>query len=109
MRRAMARISLISVFLLGACVVGPQADLQDGWEQMKAEDWPAARATYEGLLVDYPTNPYAHLNLGFVYQELGEFDKARVHYEAAIQYGKTAEVTSIVEEGKVTPTITMPL
>lgn len=68
---------------------------------MLAKDYSAARDVYEGIIVEHPENPYAHLNLGVAYQYLGKSDLARQHYEAAIANGGNAEVTRVVEEGSV--------
>lgn len=73
---------------------------------MLAKDYPAARAHYESMLEEYPENPYAHLNLGVAYQRLGETGPARRHYEAAVEYGGSAEVSRVAEEEGAAPRTT---
>jgi len=106
MRRFFARsVTIIALFLAG-CATGAGADLKKGWELMLAKDYPAARDVYENMLAEYPDNPYAHLNLGVAYQNLGNTDLARRHYEAAIEFGGAAEVTRVVQKGEVISHVT---
>lgn len=87
---------------LGACAPsGADAELKEGWELMVAKDYPAARDHYEAMLTEYPDDPYAHLNLGVAYHQLGELDLAKRHYEAAIAEGGNAEISMVAEEGSV--------
>lgn len=92
--------------VLSGCASGASSDLERGWKLMLAQDYPAARVHYESMLADYPTNPYAHLNLGVAYQQLGEPDRAREHYEAAIEHGGSAEVTRVAEREDIEPRTT---
>lgn len=73
---------------------------------MLAEEYDTAAQHYESVLVDYPDNPYAHLNLGVAYQRLGKNELARQHYEAAIATGGEAEVTQVAKEDGVAPQTT---
>ena len=96
--------AVLSVFLLTGCTglgSGASPELKRGWELMVAEDYATAAEHYENMLKDYPDNPYALLNLGVAYQRLGEFDRARPNYQAAIEHGKTAEVTRVAEKAGV--------
>ena len=102
----MARQSILGVAalvaLLGGCAVsGEHAELKEGWELMVANEYAAARDHYEALLVDYPGNPYALLNLGVAYEELGDTGLAREHYEAALANGANAEIAEVAEKGQV--------
>lgn len=97
---------LVSSLLLAGCATGASKELEDGWKLMIDADYAGARDHYEGMLADYPENPYVHLNLGVAYHQLGNVDLARQHYEAAVQYGESAEVTRVVEKGEVAPTTT---
>lgn len=110
MRVSVKRGAAIIAFLLAGCAGDPGSDagvgLEQGWGLMLAKEYPAARDHYEGMLVEFPTNPYVHLNLGVAYQRLGNRDLARQHYEAAIAYGAEAEVTRVVKEGEVAPSVT---
>jgi Tfp pilus assembly protein PilF len=102
----MARSVTILALLLAGCATGTSPELKKGWEFMLAKDYPAARDVYESVLTEYPDNPYAHLNLGVVYQNLGNIDLARQHYEAAVAHGGSAEVSRVVQEGEVIATVT---
>lgn len=97
MKRFAAIGLMTTALLLSGCASGPSAELEKGWKLMLAQDYAAARDHYESMLVDYPTNPYAHLNLGVAYQQLGETELARQQYEAAIEHGGSAEVTRVAE------------
>ena len=98
-------VTIVALVLAG-CASGPSTDLAEGWELMLAEDYATARDHYEAMLVEYPENPYAHLNLGVAYQRLGETGPARRHYEAAVEHGGSAEVTRVAEEEGTAPRTT---
>jgi Tfp pilus assembly protein PilF len=85
----------------GLITAQSRAELQTGWELLVARDYVTARDHYEAMLVDYPRNPYAHLNLGVTYNELGETELARRHYEAAAVEGEDAEIAEVVEDGEI--------
>jgi tetratricopeptide (TPR) repeat protein len=106
MQRFIARGVTVLALLLTGCASGPSAELEDGWEFMMAQNYPAARDQYKAILTEYPDNPYAHLNLGVAYQTLGEFDLARQHYEAAIANGGEAEISRVVLDGAVDAQVT---
>ena len=96
--------AVLSVFLVTGCTglgSGASPGLKRGWELMVAEDYAGAVQHYEKMLEDYPDNPYALLNLGVAYQRLGEFDRARPNYQAAIEHGKSANVTRVAEKSGV--------
>lgn len=88
--------------LLSSCVASEEhVELKRGWELMVANEYADARDHYEAMLVDYPENPYALLNLGVAYQELGDTDLAREHYEAALANGANAEIAEVAEKGQI--------
>ena len=101
--RTLVTLGIAALGLLGAACApsGPQAELKQGWELMVAKDYVAARDHYEAMLAEHPDNPYAHLNLGVAYHQLGEPDRARAHYEIAIAEGGSAEISMVSEEGSV--------
>jgi tetratricopeptide (TPR) repeat protein len=101
MKRILAPCLTVLSLLLFSCTTGVSAELRDGWKLVLAEDYIGARDKYEAVLVKYPDNPYALLNLGFVYQKLGDYKSSREKYEAAIVHGGNAEVTQVVVEGSV--------
>lgn len=94
-------LALISGIALSGCATAEREDLAEAWRYMLAEDYLGARDAYEIILLNDPQNPYAHLNLGFAYQQLGMYDAARPHYESAIEYGGSAEISQVVEEGEL--------
>lgn len=98
MRRFIALGVTMAALFVAGCASGPSAELRKGWELMVAEDYAAARDQYEAVLVEYPNNPYALLNLGVAYHRLGETERARANYQAAIEHGGNAEVTQVAEE-----------
>jgi tetratricopeptide (TPR) repeat protein len=106
MQRFLACCVTILALSLTGCATGASTELRDAWKLMLEEDYAGARDIYQGVLAEYPTNPYAHLNIGFAYQQLGENALAREHYEAAIEHGGKAEVTRVVIEGEVVSKVT---
>lgn len=96
MRRFTALGATIMALLLAGCASGPGGGLEEGGDLMAANDYAAARDHYESMLAEYPNDPYVHLNLGVAYQQLGQADRAREHYEAAIAHGGEAEVTRLI-------------
>ena len=103
MQRNLLTAVLLALLLTGCTGIGSGASpgLKRGWELMVAEDYTSAVEHYENMLKDYPDNPYALLNLGVAYQRLGEFDRARPNYQAAIEHGSTADVTRVAEKAGV--------
>ncbi len=93
-------IIFVSALLLAACASGDPAH-EAAWEAMVAQDYPAARDRYQGILAERPDDAFAHLNLGVAYQNLGDYARAREHYNHAITYGGGAQGSRIVESGQV--------
>ncbi len=106
MQKFLARCVTILALSLAGCATGASSELRDAWKLMLVEDYAGARDIYQGVLAEYPNNPYAHLNIGFAYQQLGKIALAREHYEAAIEHGGKAEVTRVVVEGEVVSKVT---
>ncbi|XWX04228.1 tetratricopeptide repeat protein [Aggregatilineales bacterium SYSU G02658] len=59
------------------------AILEQGELQFKAADYEGAVSAYEKALMLDPSNPFIHQRLGYVYTQLGEIDKASLHYQTA--------------------------
>jgi len=93
--------AVILAVALSGCATAEREDLAEAWQYMLAEDYLGARDAYELILLHDPTNPYAHLNLGFAYQQLEMYEAARPHYESAVEYGGTTSISQVVEEGQV--------
>jgi len=94
------RVVILGLALSG-CATAEREDLAEAWRYMLAEDYLGARDAYELILLRDPNNPYAHLNLGFAYQQLEMYEAARPHYESAIEYGENAKISQVVEEGQI--------
>ena len=68
MQRFLARCVTIMALSLAGCATGASSELRDAWKLILVEDYAGARGIYQEVLAEYPTNPYAHLNIGFAYQ-----------------------------------------
>lgn len=101
MQRFVALGAILTGLVLAGCASGPDAELEEGFDLLVAQDYADARDHYESMLDEHPDNPYVHLNLGVAYQQLGERELARRHFEAAIAHGGGAEVTRVAEEAGV--------
>ncbi|HSJ58990.1 MAG TPA: tetratricopeptide repeat protein, partial [Anaerolineae bacterium] len=90
-----------------------QALLARGSEQMTAEDWDAAEASYKAALAIEPSNPIAHSALAYVYARQGRTDEAiaenlsvvsllpddyNSHKNLAILYQQTGEIDKAIDE-----------
>lgn len=100
MRNKLLMAALAGATVLAACTyVGTHRS--EGWAKIVAEDYAGARDYYIGVLAERPDDPWAHLNLGVAYQELGQVDLARQHYEFAVEYGEYAEIIEVARDGTV--------
>jgi tetratricopeptide (TPR) repeat protein len=59
-----------------------------GERQYKTSDYKGALSTYERALQLDPINPVINQRLGYVYTQIGDLDKAKHHYERAIEREK---------------------
>jgi len=62
-----------------------QAYIPLGERQYKAQDYSGAISTYHQALSLDPKNPVIHYRLGYVYTQQGDLEKARHHYETAME------------------------
>jgi tetratricopeptide (TPR) repeat protein len=92
--------AMMAGLLLSGCA-GQSTSLDDGWKLIEAKDYAAARAQYQSILVENPSNPYANLNLGVALEELGDNASAAKHYQVAIANGKDAEIVKVAQDGNV--------
>ncbi len=100
----MRRLSVVSAMMAGLLLSGCSGQgegLDDGWSMITAEDFASARGHYQSMLAEDPNNPYANLNLGVAYEELGDNEMAAKHYQVAIASGKDAEIQEVSQDGKV--------
>ena len=71
----------------------------NAWNSILAEDYSAARASYESILAEDPNNPYANLNVGVAYEELGDPAMAAKHYQVAVANGAEAQILKVAQDG----------
>jgi len=106
MQSIMVRGMAILALLVGGCATGADPAQEKAWEAMVAQDYPAARDRYEAILAENPDDPFAQLNLGVAYHNLGQYELARQHYQAAIDLGGDAQGTRVAAGGEVTTSAT---
>ncbi|MBN1661415.1 MAG: peptidylprolyl isomerase [Anaerolineae bacterium] len=90
-----------------------QALLAQGSNQMTAEDWDAAEASYKAVLALEPSNPIAHSALAYVYAKQGRLEEAiyenlsvvsllpddyNSHKNLAILYQQNGEIDKAIDE-----------
>ena len=88
--------------LLSGCT-GQGEGMDNGWSMIVAEDFASAQVQYQRIVTQEPNNPYAHLNLGVAYEELGDNEMAAKHYQVAVANGKDAEIQEVAQDGNVAP------
>lgn len=101
MRRHSILGAMIGVALLAGCA-SQNSEFDSAWRSIVQQDYAEARAKYQAILAGDPNNPYAHLNIGVAYEELGDTAMAADHYRAAIANGSKAEIGEIAQDGTVT-------
>lgn len=74
-----------------------------GYRRLQAKDYDKAKEYYEKALAVNPDNPYAILNMGVIYQEKGEIDKAIDMYNRIISLNpveRAIRSTDSTQKGK---------
>ena len=71
------------------------------YQKLVQENYTGARDGFLAIVGDEPDNAYAHLNLGVAYEELGEADLAKAHYQIALDTDPDAQIIEEVEDGEV--------
>jgi tetratricopeptide (TPR) repeat protein len=69
--------------LLGACASPVEGQLEQASTLMREGSYEKALAIYEGVLKRVPDAPNIHTNMGFALSQLGRYDEAIAHFEAA--------------------------
>ena len=105
MRKLAVVGAMVAGLLLSGCV-GQSEALDDGWSMIVAEDYASARAHYQSMLAEDANNPYANLNLGVAYEELGDNEMAAKHYQVAVANGQDAGIDKVADDGNVAPRAT---
>ncbi|NEQ85288.1 MAG: tetratricopeptide repeat protein, partial [Moorea sp. SIO2I5] len=68
---------------------------EQGLKNYDNGDWSSAQSDYERALSLNPDNADAHYNLGSLYEDLQELDKARTQYRLAAQGGLDAAYNNL--------------
>jgi len=97
--RKLAVVGAVFTGLILSGCSGQNDDLDNGWNLITAQDYSSARAHYQSMLAEDPNNPYANLNLGVAYEELGDNEMAAKHYQVAIANGKESEIQEVAQDG----------
>ncbi len=74
-----------------------------GYRRLQAKDYDKAKEYYEEALAVNPDNPYAILNMGVIYQEKGDIDKAIDMYNRIISLNpveRAIRSTDSTQKGK---------
>lgn len=98
MRRLAILGAVIGGMVLAGCA-GQGTEHDNAWRSIVAEDYSSARAQYESILAEDPNNPYANLNIGVAYEELGDTSMAAKHYQLAIANGAEAQIEEVAQDG----------
>ncbi len=99
--------SIVGLALLGACAepastgneqqaAAGETALSSGIDSFKAGNYPEAEASFQKVLADDPTDPYANLNMGVLKAIQGDEDSAVAFYLAAIENGKDSPIVQVV-------------
>jgi len=91
--------AVIGGLLLAGCS-GQSAEENTAWQSIVAEDYSSARDQYASILAGDPNDPYANLNIGVAYEELGDLAMAAKHYQIAIANGAEAQILEVAQDGK---------
>jgi Tfp pilus assembly protein PilF len=87
MARIFAVTMLLVGFVAGCATMERSQDMQlvtDGFGKIEQQDWTGAEADLSRALEINPSNAYAQLNLGVVYQNTGRVELARQMYDKVI-------------------------
>ena len=98
----MRKLAVLGAMMAGLLVAGcaaPGGEHQDAWQSLVDQDYNGARAHYETILASNPNDPYANLNLGVVYEEMGDTAMATKHYQLAIANGAESPIMEVTQDG----------
>jgi len=79
--RSLVRATL--VLLVAACSSPVEAQLEEASVLMREESYEHALTIYEDVLKRVPDAPNIHTNMGFALSQLGRYEEALGHFEAA--------------------------
>ena len=98
MRRLAVFGAMVTGLLVAGCS-GGGSEQKSAWDSIVAQDYASARAHYENVLADDPNDPYANLNIGVAYEELGDNAMAAKHYQLAVANGAEAPIMQVAQDG----------
>lgn len=84
-RRALILLFCISIAWIFGPIILSQIYNSQGYYQFNQGDLQAAKLSYEKAIDFYPDNVWIHYNLGDLYEELKDFEKAEAAYQIAIR------------------------
>jgi Tfp pilus assembly protein PilF len=91
--------AVVGGLLLAGCS-GQSMEENSAWRSIVSEDYSSARDQYTSILAGDPNDPYANLNIGVAYEELGDLAMAAKHYQIAIDHGAEAQILKVAQDGK---------
>lgn len=80
---------------------GTSAAFATGYQMLIDQNYVGARDAFLAIVANDPDNAYAHLNLGVAYEELGDLQLAKTHYNLALDTGASQPIAGTVEDGVV--------
>lgn len=94
--------AVIGGLLLAGCS-GQGTEQNTAWRSIVSEDYSSARDQYATILAGNPNDPYANLNIGVAYEELGDLAMAAQHYRIAADHGADAQILEVAQDGNTAP------
>jgi Tfp pilus assembly protein PilF len=93
---------LLLLLMLGACgnavdKEAAQIAYRQGFEALASHDYMKAEQYLREAERRFPDDPYVELDLGVVYQNLGQLDKARAAYERVLDTGKGVKPRQVTD------------
>ena len=98
MRRLIVCSALVAGFMVAGCSVDDESH-RNAWGSIVAQDFNSARSQYESILASNPNDPYANLNIGVAFEELGDNAMAAKHYQIAIANGENSPISEVAQDG----------
>lgn len=80
---------IFAVLPIGLLTAGCGGIGSEGFHEVVAGNWPAAKVNFEEDLKDYPTHPVAQFNMGAAHQHDGDINGANNMFSQAVISGRT--------------------
>ena len=89
MKRSFNKITLLSIFLLSVVLTqflnaADRSKIEDGVKAYDKEQWDESLNKFQDALVDDPTNPLLHFNVGDVHYKKKNYDEAIKSFEKSL-------------------------